>query len=80
MGILTGDMRRVIGEQQLGFIATVCPDGTPNLRHIVPMKVAYAAPLISLAYDSGQNAAQVSARWRRYWEDLWNRDARPESK
>ena len=31
MGILTDDMRRVIEEQRLGFIATVCPDGTPNL-------------------------------------------------
>jgi predicted pyridoxine 5'-phosphate oxidase superfamily flavin-nucleotide-binding protein len=31
MGILTDDMRRMIDEQQLGFIATVCPDGTPNL-------------------------------------------------
>ena len=31
MGILTDDMRRVLDEQQLGFIATVCPDGTPNL-------------------------------------------------
>ena len=31
MGILTADMRRVVEEQQLGFIATVCPDGTPNL-------------------------------------------------
>jgi predicted pyridoxine 5'-phosphate oxidase superfamily flavin-nucleotide-binding protein len=24
-------MKRVVGEQRLGFIATVCPDGTPNL-------------------------------------------------
>jgi predicted pyridoxine 5'-phosphate oxidase superfamily flavin-nucleotide-binding protein len=31
MGILTNDMRRMLNEQQLGFIATVCPDGTPNL-------------------------------------------------
>jgi uncharacterized protein len=31
MGILTDDMRRVVEEQQLGFIATVCADGTPNL-------------------------------------------------
>jgi predicted pyridoxine 5'-phosphate oxidase superfamily flavin-nucleotide-binding protein len=30
VGILTEDMRRVI-ETELGFIATVCPDGTPNL-------------------------------------------------
>ena len=31
MGVLTADMRRVLEQQQLGFIATVCPDGTPNL-------------------------------------------------
>jgi uncharacterized protein len=29
--ILTEDMRRVVEEQRLGFVATVCPDGTPNL-------------------------------------------------
>jgi predicted pyridoxine 5'-phosphate oxidase superfamily flavin-nucleotide-binding protein len=31
MGILTGDMKRMVREQRLGFMATVCPDGTPNL-------------------------------------------------
>ncbi len=31
MGILTSDMRKVVTDQELGFIATVCPDGTPNL-------------------------------------------------
>lgn len=31
MGILTQDMRRMLDEQRLGFFATVCPDGTPNL-------------------------------------------------
>ncbi|HUK40966.1 MAG TPA: pyridoxamine 5'-phosphate oxidase family protein [Candidatus Acidoferrales bacterium] len=31
MGILTEDMKRVVREQKLGFIATVCADGTPNL-------------------------------------------------
>jgi uncharacterized protein len=31
MGILTDDMRRVVEEQRLGFVATVCPDGTPNV-------------------------------------------------
>ena len=30
MGILTEDMKRAV-DTQLGFIATVCPDGTPNL-------------------------------------------------
>jgi hypothetical protein len=31
MGKLTDDMQRVVTEQRLGFVATVCPDGTPNL-------------------------------------------------
>ncbi|MFL5758936.1 MAG: pyridoxamine 5'-phosphate oxidase family protein [Thermomicrobiales bacterium] len=31
MGMLSEDMQRVVREQKLGFIATVCPDGTPNL-------------------------------------------------
>jgi uncharacterized protein len=30
MGRLTDDMKRV-AEAELGFVATVCPDGTPNL-------------------------------------------------
>jgi uncharacterized protein len=30
-GLLTDDMRRIVTEQRLGFVATVCPDGTPNL-------------------------------------------------
>ena len=157
MGILTADMQRVVEEQQLGFIATVCADGTPNLspkgttavwdddhlvfadicspgtidnlrrnpaleinvvdsltrkgyrfkgvgevfgegerfealldfyrrrgsssakQHIVLMRVAHAAPLISPAYDSGQTEDQVIARWRLYWQQLWGRrgDAGP---
>ena len=31
MGTLTLDMQRVVREQRLGYVATVCPDGTPNL-------------------------------------------------
>lgn len=31
MGILTDDMKRLVNEQKLGFCATVCPDGSPNL-------------------------------------------------
>jgi predicted pyridoxine 5'-phosphate oxidase superfamily flavin-nucleotide-binding protein len=31
MPILDDDMKRVVREQSLGFVATVCPDGTPNL-------------------------------------------------
>jgi uncharacterized protein len=29
--MLTSDMKRLVLEQKLGFAATVCPDGTPNL-------------------------------------------------
>ena len=31
MGILTEAMQRALTEQRLIFVATVCPDGTPNL-------------------------------------------------
>jgi hypothetical protein len=31
MGILTAEMRTLISNQELGFVATVCPDGSPNL-------------------------------------------------
>jgi predicted pyridoxine 5'-phosphate oxidase superfamily flavin-nucleotide-binding protein len=31
MAILTEDMKRVVREQRLGFYATVCQDGSPNL-------------------------------------------------
>jgi uncharacterized protein len=31
MGILTADMKRVVEAQRLGFFATVCADGTPNV-------------------------------------------------
>ena len=31
MPVLTDDMKRVVEQQRLGFVATVCADGTPNL-------------------------------------------------
>lgn len=31
MGILTEDMQRLVRRIRLGYVATVCPDGTPNL-------------------------------------------------
>ena len=31
MGILTHEIAEFVKRQKLGFIATVCPDGTPNL-------------------------------------------------
>ena len=31
MAVLTADMKRMVERQRLGFVATVCPDGTPNV-------------------------------------------------
>ena len=31
MGMISADMKRIVEEQRLGFVATVCADGTPNL-------------------------------------------------
>ncbi len=31
MATLTENMKQVIREQRLGYVATVCPDGTPNV-------------------------------------------------
>jgi predicted pyridoxine 5'-phosphate oxidase superfamily flavin-nucleotide-binding protein len=31
MGLISADMKRIVEEQRLGFVATVCSDGTPNL-------------------------------------------------
>ena len=31
MGVLTEEIKEFVKKQKLGFIATVCPDGTPNL-------------------------------------------------
>ena len=31
MGAISAEARRLVEQQQLGFVATVCPDGTPNL-------------------------------------------------
>jgi hypothetical protein len=149
MGVLTDEMQRLVETQQLGFIATVCPNGTPNLspkgttavldddhlvfadihsprtvanlranpaieinvvdvltrkgfrfkgaarivedgpefgallefyrrrgstshkRCFVVVKVTKAAPLISPAYDDGSSEADVTAKWRTYWQNLW---------
>ena len=31
LSVLDDDMKRVVREQRLGYVATVCADGTPNL-------------------------------------------------
>jgi len=55
-------MKRVVEEQRLGFVATVCPDGTPNLspkgttavwddEHLVFANIRSAGTLANLRYN-----------------------------
>ncbi len=83
--VFSQELRRVIAEQRLGSVATVCPDSTPNLspkgdglpdavgriRSIVLIKVERASPLLSPAYDLGQSEQEVRARWMSHFQQLW---------
>ncbi len=62
MSILTDDMKRIVSEQRLGFVATVCPDGTPNLSpkgttavwdddHLVFANIRSAGTLANLRHN-----------------------------
>jgi uncharacterized protein len=64
MGVLTADMKRLVEEQRLGFVATVCPDGTPNLSpkgttavwdddHLVFANIRSAGTLANLRQNPG---------------------------
>ena len=57
-------MKRVVEEQRLGFVATVCPDGTPNLSpkgttavwdddHLVFANIRSAGTLANLRQNPG---------------------------
>jgi predicted pyridoxine 5'-phosphate oxidase superfamily flavin-nucleotide-binding protein len=61
VGILTDDMQRVVREQTLGFIATVCPDGTPNLSPKGTTAVWDDDHLIFLDICSPQTVANLAA-------------------
>ena len=59
-------MKRVVEEQRLGFVATVSPDGTPNLSPKGTTAVWFDSP----AYDLGLTEDEVRARWERYYQSL----------
>jgi hypothetical protein len=46
-------------------------DATARIRHIVVIEVERALPLVSPAYDEGVTEGEVSARWERYFQELW---------
>ena len=42
MAVISADMKRVVEEQRLGFVATVCPDGTPSADSQQPIANSYS--------------------------------------
>jgi predicted pyridoxine 5'-phosphate oxidase superfamily flavin-nucleotide-binding protein len=63
MAVLTDDMKRVVREQSLAFVATVCPDGSPNVSpkgtitvwdddHLVFADIASPTTMANLAQNS----------------------------
>ena len=76
MGILNEDMKRVIRQQRLGFIATVCPDNSPNLspkgttavwddEHLVFGDLASPATMENLSHNPGLEINIVDAYARK---------------
>lgn len=57
--VLTEEMQRVVREQRLGFVATVCPDGTPNLSPKGTTTVWDAEHLIFADIRSPQTVATL---------------------
>ncbi|MGH3182249.1 MAG: pyridoxamine 5'-phosphate oxidase family protein [Streptosporangiaceae bacterium] len=62
MGIIDEDMRRIVDSAKLGFVATICEDGSPNLSpkgtvrvydddHLVFMNQASPATVANLRRD-----------------------------
>ena len=58
---LDDDMRRVVREQRLGFVATVCPDGTPNLSPKGTTIVWDDEHLVFLHLHSADTVANLAA-------------------
>ncbi|HEV8191959.1 MAG TPA: pyridoxamine 5'-phosphate oxidase family protein [Ktedonobacterales bacterium] len=59
MGILTEEMQRVAFEQRLGYVATVSPDGTPNLSPKGTLAVWDADTLIFADIRSPRTVANL---------------------
>jgi uncharacterized protein len=59
MGKLTEEMRRVVTEQRLGYVATVSPDGTPNLSPKGTLAVWDADTLIFADIRSPRTVANL---------------------
>ena len=59
MAQLTDDMKQVIGRARLSFVATVCPDGTPNLSPKASLAVWDDEHLVFADIRSPQTVANL---------------------
>jgi len=59
--VLDEDMQRVVGEQRLGYVASVCPDGTPNLSPKGTTAVWDDQHLVFAHLHSPQTVANIEA-------------------
>jgi uncharacterized protein len=59
--VLDDDMKRVVQEQRLGYVATVCPDGTPNLSPKGTTAVWDDHHLVFLDISSPRTVANIEA-------------------
>lgn len=60
MAILTADMKRVVAEQKLGFVATVSADGSPNLSPKGTMQVLDDDHIVFADIRSPQTVANIA--------------------
>ena len=59
--MLDEDMKRVVDEQRLGYVASVCPDGTPNLSPKGTTAVWDDEHLVFAHLHSPQTVANIEA-------------------
>ncbi len=59
--VLDDDMQRVVREQRLGYVASVCPDGTPNLSPKGTTAVWDDEHLVFAHLHSPQTVANIEA-------------------
>jgi predicted pyridoxine 5'-phosphate oxidase superfamily flavin-nucleotide-binding protein len=59
--VLNEDMQRVVREQRLGYVASVCPDGTPNLSPKGTTTVWDDEHLVFAHIHSRQTVANIEA-------------------
>jgi predicted pyridoxine 5'-phosphate oxidase superfamily flavin-nucleotide-binding protein len=62
MGVLTADMQRLVRAMKLGYVATVCPDSTPNLSPKGTLTVWDDDHLVFLDIRSPQTVANLRDR------------------